>query len=436
MIKIGVLGAGYVGLVTGACLADFGNRVICADIDENKISILKEGGLPMFEPGLHEIVGRNVSAERLIFSSDIEECIRESDVIFIAVGTPQSSSGQADLSFVKAVAEHIGRSLNGYKVIVTKSTVPVGTGELVEQIIRENCGSGHEFDLVSNPEFLREGAAVKDFMLPDRIVIGAKTEKAIKMMEAVYRPLYIRETPMIVTDIPTAEMIKYASNSFLAVKISFINEVANLCDETQADIHVVAKAMGLDGRISAKFLHPGPGFGGSCFPKDTRALVEIGRKVNVQLNVVEAAIRANENQPARMVEKLKKLVPDFNGKTIAILGLSFKPNTDDIREAPSIWIIRKLLDEGAKIKAFDPAAMKNMEQLFPNVEYHGTVLSAAKDADALLILTEWNEFRNLDLIGLKERMRQQCILDARNILDTKLLASLGFKYLTVGRPMA
>jgi len=283
---------------------------------------------------------------------------------------------------------------------------------------------------------LRQGAAVKDFLLPDRIVIGAHNEKAIQTMQAVYRPLYIRETPMVITNIPTAEMIKYASNSYLAVKISFINEVANLCDETSADIHQVAKAMGLDGRISPKFLHPGPGFGGSCFPKDTKALIEIGKKYNVKLNVVEAAIRANEYQPIRMMEKLKILVPELSGKVISVLGLSFKPNTDDIREAPSLKVVRYLLDAGARVKAYDPVAMRQMEKIFPDIEYHGTVLSAVKDADAVVILTDWNEFRSLDLVEMRKRMKGDRILDTRNILDTKALTELGFVYLTVGRPKA
>ena len=436
MINIGVLGTGYVGLVTGACLADFGNTVICADIDQEKIDILQEGRLPIYEPGLQEIVERNVAAERLKFTADLSLCIQRSGVVFIAVGTPQSATGDADLSAIEAAAAVIGKNLNEYKVVVTKSTVPVGTSELIERIIKENDTNGQPFDLVSNPEFLRQGAAVKDFLLPDRIVIGANSEKAIKTMQAVYRPLYIRETPMVISNIPTAEMIKYASNSFLAVKISYINEVANLCDETGADIHQVAKAMGLDGRISPKFLHPGPGFGGSCFPKDTKALVEIAKKHNVNLHIVEAAIKANEYQPLRMMEKLKRLMPDLKGKIIAVLGLSFKPNTDDVREAPALKILTYLLEAGAKIKAYDPAAMKRMEKIFPDIEYHGTILSAVKDADAVLILTDWNEFRNLDLVEVKRRMKGNSILDARNILDTKLLAELGFIYLTVGRPTA
>jgi UDPglucose 6-dehydrogenase len=436
VINIGVLGSGYVGLVTGSCLADFGNSVICADIDQEKIQVLIEGRLPIFEPGLQEIVERNVAAERLRFTTDLSVCVQESEVVFIAVGTPQSMTGEADLSAIEAAAEVIGKNLNTYKVIVTKSTVPVGTSEIIERVIRTNNTQGQPFDLVSNPEFLRQGAAVKDFLLPDRIVIGAHSEKAIQTMQTVYRPLYIRETPMVISNIPTAEMIKYASNSFLAVKISFINEVANLCDETGADIHQVAKAMGLDGRISPKFLHPGPGFGGSCFPKDTKALVEIGKKHRIKLHVVEAAIRANEYQPLRMMEKLKKLVPDLPGKIITVLGLSFKPNTDDIREAPSIKVIRYLLEAGAKIKAYDPAAMRQMERVFPDVEYHGTVLSAVKDADAVVILTDWNEFRSLNLVEMKKRMKGDRILDTRNILDTKALAELGFVYLTVGRPKA
>ncbi len=436
MIKIGVLGTGYVGLVTGACLADFGNNVICADIDDEKIRMLESGGLPIFEPGLQELVERNREAKRLSFTTDIKACINESQVMFIAVGTPQSMSGDADLTAIETVARVIGENLNGYKVIVTKSTVPVGTGSLIEGIIKQNNAAGHEFDVVSNPEFLREGASVKDFMWPDRIVIGASTERAVEVMRKVYRPLYIRETPMVITNIPTAEMIKYASNSFLAVKVSFINEVANLCDETGADIHEVAKAMGLDGRISSKFLHPGPGYGGSCFPKDTRALVEMARKVKVNLNVVEAAIRANDYQPQRMVEKLKKLVPELPGKNISFLGLSFKPNTDDIREAPAIPIIKAVMEAGAKVKAFDPVAMSNMEKVLPDIEYCGTVFSAVKNADALVILTEWNEFRSLDLEEIKSRMRTLRILDTRNILDTKTMAELGFEYLTVGRPAA
>ncbi|MFQ6674684.1 MAG: UDP-glucose dehydrogenase family protein, partial [Fidelibacterota bacterium] len=366
MKRIAVIGTGYVGLVAGAGLSDFGNEVTCSDVNSGRIADLRSGKIPFYEPGLAELVRKNVAAGRLSFTTDVGGAVLDSEVVLIAVWTPEGKDGEADLSAVRDVAKTIGKNLNGYKVICTKSTVPIGTGEMVRRIIKDTSPEDHEFDIVSNPEFLREGAAVKDFLIPNRVVIGSDSQRALETMREVYRPLFINETPMVISDIITAETIKYACNAFLAVKISYINEMANLCDATGADVHVVAKAMGLDGRISPKFLHPGPGFGGSCFPKDTLALVHQGESRGVELNVVGAAIRANEAQRGRVVEKVERLVgKDLKGKTVAILGLAFKANTDDVRQSPAIPIIDHLLEGGARVRAFDPAAAANMRSVFP-----------------------------------------------------------------------
>ncbi len=432
MKHITFIGTGYVGLVSGAGISDFGHNVICADNDESKIQSLKKGVIPIYEPGLKEIVDRNVNAGRLTFTSDVCKAIQDSEVVFIAVGTPQSETGEADLSAVKTVAKMIGNNLNRDKVICTKSTVPIGTGKIIYEIInRENKG-GNSFSYVSNPEFLREGSAVKDFLWPDRVVIGTDSPKAFETMKEVYRPLYINETPIIHTNVKTAEMIKYASNAFLALKISYINEIANLCEVMDANVKTVAKAMGVDGRISPKFLHPGPGYGGSCFPKDTNALASTAAAEGTPIRTVEAAIESNERQKLRMVDKFRILTKGFEGKTIAVLGLSFKPQTDDIRESASIIMLKALKNEGAIIKAFDPIASENMKKLFPDIEYTINWEDAVSDADGMVIMTEWNEFRGLDINKLKSLMKNHVVLDTRNILNVNRMHENGFIFDNVG----
>jgi UDPglucose 6-dehydrogenase len=432
--KITVIGTGYVGLVSGAGISDFGHRVTCADIIESKIKLLKTGEIPIYEPGLSELVDRNVNAGRLSFTTKVDEAIQQADVIFIAVGTPQSDNGEANISAVESVARSIGKNLNSYKVICTKSTVPVGTGNIICKLIRENMVDGGEFDYVSNPEFLREGSAVKDFLWPDRVVIGASSIKAFNIMKDVYSPLYINEKPILHTNVATAEMIKYAANAFLALKISYINEVANLCEAVGADVHLVAKGMGQDGRISPKFLHPGPGFGGSCFPKDTQAFATLSRKKGVPMNTIDAAITTNNIQKTRMVEKLKNLIGgDFSGKTIGILGLAFKPNTDDVRESSSIEMIQSILDGGGKVKAYDPIANKSMQNIFPDLNYVHSWEETCDGVEAMVIMTEWNEFRGMDLKKLKKLMKTPLVLDTRNILSMDKLSEYGFQFDNVGR---
>jgi len=433
MKKITFIGTGYVGLVGGAGISEFGHQVKCADIDQNKIECLKAGEIPIYEPGLESLVKQNVAKGRLDFSHDVPESIKDADVIFIAVGTPQGSNGEANLSAIDSVAKTIGENLNGYKIICTKSTVPIGTGKRIEEMIR-SVNPNVDFDYVSNPEFLREGAAVKDFLHPDRVVIGTRTQKAIKVMGEVYRPLYINETPIISTTVETAEMIKYAANAFLSLKISYINEIANLCEAVGADVQDVARAMGLDGRISAKFLHPGPGYGGSCFPKDTHALAATGQKNRSPLLTVEAAIKTNASQKIRMVDKLKRLIGgSFKGKTVAVLGLAFKPQTDDVREAASIVIVSNLSESGAIVQAYDPIAMDNFKNHFPNIQYFNSWQDAVKNADACILLTEWNEFRGMDLNKLKDLMKKPILLDTKNIISIQELESKGFKYDNIGR---
>ena len=434
MKKITVIGTGYVGLVSGAGISDFGHQVTCADIIESKIAALQAGEIPIFEPGLDDLVGRNVKAGRLSFTTDVDSAIETADVVFIAVGTPQAENGEANISAVEAVARTIGKKMNGYKVICTKSTVPIGTGDRVIELIKENMSTDGEFDYVSNPEFLREGSAVKDFLWPDRVVIGATSEKAFDIMRDIYRPLYINEKPMLHTNVPTAEMIKYAANAFLALKISYINEVANLCEEVGADIHQVAKAMGQDGRISPKFLHPGPGFGGSCFPKDTQAIAALARKKGSPMNTIDAAILTNNNQKIRMTEKLKNLLGgDFSGKTVGVLGLAFKPNTDDVRDSSSIEMIQSIIEGGGSVKLFDPIANESMKELFPDLDYYQSWEDTCRDTDAMAIMTEWNEFRGISLEKLKSIMTLPVLLDTRNILSINKLIEYEFRFDNVGR---
>lgn len=433
MKKITIIGTGYVGLVTGAGISEFGHDVTCVDIDKNKIQKLNLGEIPIYEPELETIIKNNKSKGKLNFSTDINKAIKNSQIIFIAVGTPMSKNGDSDLSAIENVAKIIGANLNSYKVICTKSTVPVGTGKKIEEIIK-SINKSIEFDYVSNPEFLREGAAVKDFFVPDRVVIGSSSQKAFEIMQDVYRPLYLNETPIVNTNVETAEMIKYASNAFLALKISYINEIANLCELVGVDVHVVSKTMGQDGRISSKFLHPGPGFGGSCFPKDTMALANTGKKNKIKMNTVEAAIKTNNEQKLRMVDKLKSLLDNkIKDKTITVLGLAFKPQTDDIRDAASTIIIPKLINEGAIINTYDPVAMDNFKSLKYKINYFDNWQDAVKGADALILLTEWNEFRGIDLLELKSLLKEPIVLDTKNILSIKKLNSIGFSYDNVGR---
>ena len=435
MRHIAIIGTGYVGLVSGSGISDFGHKVICADIDEEKIKMLQTGKIPIYEPGLDELVERNTKAERLSFSTDVGKTIRDSDVIFIAVSTPQSENGESDISAVKAVAKIIGQNLNNRKVVCTKSTVPIGTGKLVRSIINENNPEKMEFDYISNPEFLREGSAVKDFLWPDRLVIGTESNWGFEVMRDVYRPLYINETPIVNTTVETAELIKYASNAFLSLKISYINEISALCEKVGADVHIVAKTMGSDGRISPKFLHPGPGFGGSCFPKDTSALVSMAQNKNVPMRTIQAAIETNAHQKKRMVKKLQALTGDFSGLTIGILGLAFKSKTDDVRESASLEMVGSLLKAGAQVKAYDPEANTSFAEFYPQITYCKTWEEAVKDTDAVAVMTEWNEFRTMDAKTLKNLMKSPIILDTRNILSRNELQKNGFSFDNVGRPM-
>ena len=432
-MHIGVIGMGYVGLVTAACFAEFGVSVTCIDKDKKKIKSIKEGLVPFYEPRLEELVQRNIKEGRLTFSTDIADAVRSSLVIFIAVGTPPRGDGSADLKYVEEVAKEIASNLDGYKVIVTKSTVPVGTGDRIRKIVSKNLKEQVDFDIVSNPEFLREGSAIEDFMRPNRVVIGANSQQAIAIMRDLYKPLYLIETPFVTTNIETAELIKYASNSFLATKISFINEIANLCEKVGADIHMVARGMGLDQRIGPKFLHPGPGYGGSCLPKDTRALLKMAGEHGVDLGIVDAAVRANERQWESMIKKIRDAMGSFKGKTIAILGLSFKPNTDDIRDAPSLNIIKKLLKENAKIRAYDPVSMKGAHSILPDITYCKDPYEAVNGANGLVIVTEWNQFRNLELDRLKRLLKEPYFFDLRNIYEPQKLKANGFNYYCVGR---
>ncbi|MFQ5648757.1 MAG: UDP-glucose dehydrogenase family protein [bacterium] len=432
-MHICVVGTGYVGLVTGTCFSEFGNDVICVDIDEQKIADLSSGKLPVYEPGLDLLVSKNRKEGRLVFSTDLANALERSLVIFIAVGTPQKEDGSADMQFVEKVAHEIAAHLNGYKVIVNKSTVPVGAGRRIHEIIAANVKNKISFSVVSNPEFLREGSAIEDFMHPNRVVIGAESSEAVAIMKELYSPLYLIETPFVITNLESAELIKYASNAFLATKISFINEVANFCERIGADVHHVAKGMGLDNRIGSKFLHPGPGFGGSCFPKDTRALVQVGQKYDFDFRIINSAVKVNDQQRQLMIAKIKTVLGNVKDQALGVLGLSFKPNTDDMREAPSIAIIRALLNEGARIKAFDPVAMEKARQIFPELTYCKDTYEVADNSDALIFITEWNQFRSLDLDRIKRIMRSPTIIDLRNIYEPDKMVERGFHYAGVGR---
>jgi UDPglucose 6-dehydrogenase len=434
-MHLSMIGAGYVGLVSGACFAEFGHQVTCVDKDAARIDALKQGKMHLYEPGLGELVQKNVRDGRLVFTTDLGKAVETSLAVFIAVGTPPRGDGSADLSAVEAVGQEIATHLNGYKVIVTKSTVPVGTGERLRQIIEARMPEGTSFDIASNPEFLREGSAVEDFFRPNRVVIGAESPQAVAVLKDLYRPLYLIETPILLTNIATAEMIKYASNAFLATKISFINELANLCEPLSVDIHQVAKGMGLDGRIGSKFLHPGPGFGGSCLPKDSQALVKMAHDRQVELRVLSAVVAANHAQRERMLAKIHSLVGPVKGKTIAVLGLAFKPNTNDLRESPAIWIVNQLTKEGAQVRVYDPEAMDDAKAALtgPSIYYAQDAYDAARGSDAVVLATEWNQFRNLELERLKGAMRQPNFLDFRNVYDPNRLTALGFRYVGVGR---
>ncbi len=434
-MRVTMIGAGYVGLVSGACFADFGHVVTCIDKDPAKIAALKAGDIPIFEPGLAELVTSNARAGRLFFDTDLTEAVRSADAVFIAVGTPsRRGDGHADLSYVHQAAREIASVIDGYTVVVTKSTVPVGTGDAVEAIIREVRPEA-DFAVVSNPEFLREGAAISDFKRPDRIVVGTEDERAAEVMRALYRPLYLNQSPLIVTNRRTAELIKYAANAFLATKITFINEVADLCEKVGANVQEVARGIGLDNRIGGKFLHAGPGFGGSCFPKDTLALVKIAQDADSPVRIVETVAAVNEVRKRAMGRKvIAACGGSVAGKTIAVLGLTFKPNTDDMREAPSIAVIRTLQDAGAAIRAYDPEGMEQARTVLDDVEYTHDAYAAIEGADALVIVTEWDAFRALDLDRVKALLREPIMVDLRNIYPPQDLLCRGFTYVSVGRP--
>ena len=436
-MNVCMIGTGYVGLVTGACFAEFGLQAICADKDREKIAALERGEMPIYEPGLEELVERNVRAGRLTFTTDTAAAIRSSLVVFIAVQTPARSDGATDLGAVEKVAQEIAQAMDAYKVVVTKSTVPVGTSYRVRDIIQkelEKGGRSVRFSVASNPEFLREGAAINDFLRPDRVVIGADEDAPMAIVRDLYRPLYLNETPFVVTNIPTAELTKYAANAFLATKISFINEVANLCDKIDADVHALARGIGLDKRIGSKFLHPGPGFGGSCFPKDTRSAAFFAAEMGERLEIVETVIRVNERQRERMVDKIvAALDGDLRGKTIGMLGLSFKPETDDMREAPSVDIVAGLEAQGASVRAFDPVANEAARKLMPNVTLCEDAYEACEEADALVLMTEWNQFRMLDLERIKSLLSAPVVVDLRNVYEPERMREAGFRYVCVGR---
>jgi UDPglucose 6-dehydrogenase len=437
-MNIAVIGTGYVGLVTGGCLSQLGMNVICMDVNEDKIEKLKNGIIPIYEPGLEEVIRENYNSGRLSFTTSIKDAVSNSKVIFIAVGTPPQQDDSADLKYVHQAARDIANYMEDYKVIVNKSTVPVGTGHSVKTEIEDILKQRNKtfgFDVVSNPEFLREGTAVKDFLKPDRIVIGAESETALNLMKRIYDVQIQLDIPMVVTNLETAEMIKYASNAFLATKISYINEIADMCDLCNADISVVSKAMGLDNRIGSKFLSPGPGYGGSCFPKDTKALVTIGRNLGYIPKIVESAVEVNDNQSLIMFEKIKNTIGSVENKIVTILGIAFKPETDDIREAPAINIIKMLLDNGAKIKAYDPEAMENAKKEHPDlsIEYCNDIYSACEDSDCIVLVTEWQEFMNLDFLRIKAIVRMPAFIDLRNAYMPSYVKDLGFLYKGVGR---
>jgi UDPglucose 6-dehydrogenase len=437
-LNIAVIGTGYVGLVTGACFSEFGVNVTCVDKEEGKVEALRRGEIPIYEPGLDDLVARNVKAGRLAFTSDGEDAIDQALVVFIAVGTPEAQDGSTDLRFVESVAREIGRRMTGYKVVVTKSTVPVGTSRRVKECIDEELaqrGESIRYSLASNPEFLREGAAIGDFMRPDRVIIGTEGEddQALAILKDLYRPLYLNETPFVETDIQTAELAKYAANAFLATKISFINEISALCDTIGGDVQAIARSMGLDNRIGKKFLHAGPGFGGSCLPKDTKSAAQFARALGHRLEIVEASISANERQRTRMVDKVvAALDGEVEGRVVALLGLSFKPETDDIREAPALSIAKALLERGAVVRAYDPVAIEEAGRMVPEMACCEDAYAALEGADAVAIVTEWNQFRMLDLPRVKALMKKPVMIDMRNIYNPARMRAEGFFYTGVG----
>ncbi len=433
MIRICMVGTGYVGLVSGACMADFGHKVCCVDINQERIDGLRQGVIPFYEPGLDNLVLKNVKEERLTFATSLAEGMKDADVVFIAVQTPMSGTGEADLQYVMKVGEEIGGLLDGYKVIVTKSTVPVGTARKLRPVIESALKKPVEFDLASNPEFLREGSSIEDFMRPDRVVIGVESERSEEIMREIYRPLYLLDTPVVKTNIETSELIKYASNAFLAVKISYINEMARLAEAVGADIRDVAKSMGLDKRIGPKFLHAGLGFGGSCLPKDTNAIVHIAQEAGTQMSIVQAAIGVNATLPGTALAKAEALSGGLDGKTVALLGLAFKPNTDDIRSAPSLDLVKSLLERGCTVRGHDPAAMENYRQVYPDLVYCQSPYEACEGADICILVTEWNQYRMLDFNWLSEAMSGKAFLDCRNVYSRPQLEKFGFKYDCFGR---
>ncbi|MEL7803393.1 UDP-glucose/GDP-mannose dehydrogenase family protein [Sulfitobacter pontiacus] len=434
-MKIAMIGTGYVGLVSGVCFSDFGHDVVCVDKDPKKIEQLKNGIAPIYEPGLEDLMAKNVNAGRLSFTGDLAEAVDGADAVFIAVGTPtRRGDGHADLTYVMAAAEEIATALTGYAVVVTKSTVPVGTNRQVKQVVSK-ANPKAEFDVASNPEFLREGAAIDDFMRPDRVVVGVQNERAAEVMNEIYRPLYLREFPIMATDLESAEMIKYAANAFLATKITFINEIAALCEKTGADVKMVSKGMGLDGRIGDKFLHAGPGYGGSCFPKDTQALARMGQDHATPMQLTETVIKVNDQVKRRMIDKIVDLCGgSVNGKVITVLGVTFKPNTDDMRDSPSLTIVPWLVGNGAKVRVVDPQGKREGEGLLPSVVWNEDVYEATQNAEAVIILTEWNEFRALDLKRMAKRMTTPVMADLRNIYTLKDVKQAGFTaYVSIGR---
>ena len=432
-MDIAVIGTGYVGLVTGAGLADFGNDVICVDVDVRKIEALRNGKIPIYEPGLDTLVSKNVNEGRLRFTTDLTEAIQSARAIFIAVGTPPKADGSADLRYVEDVANTIAKNMNGPKLVITKSTVPIGTGRMIEKII-ESHNTGHKASIVSNPEFLREGSAIEDFMKPDRVVIGASDDESAELMKEIYAPLHSLEIPFVVTNVESSELIKYAANGFLATKITFINEIAVVCEKVGANVQDVAIGMGLDSRIGPKFLQAGPGFGGSCFPKDTSAMADISRRHGYEFQIMEAVLRVNDAVKLRMIEKIVDVLGgEVSGKTVAILGLAFKPETDDMRDSPTIPIIKGLQELGAKVRAYDPQATENAKTMFDGVDYCEDAYDCAASADVLVLATEWNEFRALNFEKIRKALRQPVVVDLRNIYDPHRMAALGFTYVSVGR---
>lgn len=432
-MHIAVIGSGYVGLVTGACFAEFGVDVTCVDVDAEKIAQLNQGESPIYEPGLDLLIRKNLQAGRLRFTTDVATAVRQSLVIFIAVGTPPLPDGSADLTFVDEVARTLAEHIDSYKVIVTKSTVPVGTGRRLTALIKQQQAKAAEFSVISNPEFLREGAAIGDFMRPDRVVIGGSDPEAIAIMRDLYRPLYLIQTPFVITSLEGAELIKYAANAFLATKISFINEIANLCERVGCDVHDVAQALGMDRRIGPKFLHPGPGFGGSCFPKDTAALSKIGQQFSSPTRIVDAVITVNRDQRLSMIPKIERLAAGLENKRVAVLGLAFKPETNDMRDAPSVDIIKGVVERGATVIAYDPIAIKEAQKLLPRIQFAANEYEAVDGADVLVILTEWNQFRALDMERIRRSMKTPRIVDLRNIYDPASIREMGFEYVGVGR---